>query len=261
MVEKAENTCMYETAHLHGWQGDTFHPGGHALTRHALLQIRLPGNARVLDIGCGNGDSLDILHEEGFRPVGLDQSQILLNSRENTDPPLVCADAGALPFASGTFDAILAECTLSLFHPLEPILSQLSELLSSNGILIISDIYARNPAEMARVKEILPKSCLTGAFENENLFKMLNEHCFESLLWEDHAELIRSMIQPASLPLILGDQAKNTNSLDLLLQLAKAKLSYFLCVARKQSRQQPQRLAGLFKKEPDHWRKEWTILK
>lgn len=252
---------MYETAYLKGWSEDTFHPGGKGLTRHALEQTHLPANARVLDIGCGKGDSLAMLQQEGLRAFGLDRSKILLAARHDVHLPLVCADANALPFVPGSFDAILAECTLSLFGPLQPVLSQLSELLKEGGLLIVSDLYTRNPDEMVRVKELLPKSCLTGALENEDFFRTLNENHFESLLWEDHAELVRSMIRPDSLALILGDQAKETDGLELILRLAKAKLSYFLCVAKKQSHQSSMRLAGLLKKEPACWRKEWTILK
>jgi SAM-dependent methyltransferase len=57
--------------------GGTLRPGGLALTRRGLdLCARLCGleaGALVLDLGCGTGATLHLLHELGYRGLGLDK--------------------------------------------------------------------------------------------------------------------------------------------------------------------------------------------
>jgi SAM-dependent methyltransferase len=58
----------------------------------------------TLDIGCGEG-ALRAALPQGTRLVGLDASATMLAAHP---PPVVRADATALPFAAGTFDAAVA---------------------------------------------------------------------------------------------------------------------------------------------------------
>jgi SAM-dependent methyltransferase len=61
---------------------------------------------RVLDIGCGEG-ALRATLQARLRPrlVGLDASATMLRAHP---PPVVRADATALPFVAGAFDATVA---------------------------------------------------------------------------------------------------------------------------------------------------------
>lgn len=69
---------------------------------------------RVLDSGCGNGMSVDLLEEAGFDAWGVDLSMLRKwqwrerRCRER----LACADGGRLPFSDGFFDAILCSGVL-----------------------------------------------------------------------------------------------------------------------------------------------------
>jgi SAM-dependent methyltransferase len=62
---------------------------------------------RVLDVGCGNGAYVGQLG----RGVGMDLSAGMLQSARShvgSTVPLVCGDAQAIPFASSSFDTVLA---------------------------------------------------------------------------------------------------------------------------------------------------------
>ena len=79
--------------------------------RTALRFIR---HGPVLEIGPGTGDLLPVLLAQGLAPCGLELSpQMLARARRklarcNLLPPLVRGRAEALPFASGTFGAVVA---------------------------------------------------------------------------------------------------------------------------------------------------------
>ncbi len=76
--------------------------------------LRLPRDARVLDLCCGAGEALRILHAEGF--TRLSGSDITIDPELAKEPwaHLVASDACSLPCEPGSFDAVI--CMHSLHH-------------------------------------------------------------------------------------------------------------------------------------------------
>jgi SAM-dependent methyltransferase len=75
-----------------------------------MLEV-LPPRARLLDLGVGTGRELSALLDAGHSPTGLDLSAEMLEicGRRSRPVPLVQADFWQpLPFADGSFDAVLA---------------------------------------------------------------------------------------------------------------------------------------------------------
>jgi SAM-dependent methyltransferase len=75
---------------------------------------RLGRPLRVLDCGCGNGLSVDILNEHGWSAWGNDLSALRRwqwRQRRRRDR-LVVGDGGRLPFATGVFDVVLSSGVL-----------------------------------------------------------------------------------------------------------------------------------------------------
>jgi SAM-dependent methyltransferase len=71
---------------------------------------KLAPGSRVLDCGCGNGVSVDVLMELGFDARGIDLSSLRKwqwRERAHRDR-LAVASALRLPFADGAFDAVLS---------------------------------------------------------------------------------------------------------------------------------------------------------
>ncbi|MGZ8867024.1 MAG: methyltransferase domain-containing protein [Thermoanaerobaculia bacterium] len=71
---------------------------------------KLTPGSRVLDCGCGNGVSVDVLMELGFDARGVDLSSLRRwqwREREHRDR-LAVASALRLPFADGAFDTVLS---------------------------------------------------------------------------------------------------------------------------------------------------------
>lgn len=99
------------------------------------LTRRLPAGARVLDIGCGNGDSLEILHRWGFECWGLDQSPAGITAVRDRIP--IEVRLGSIyenDLGDGTFDMILMSHVME--HLPEPAraASEVRRLLKPGGI-------------------------------------------------------------------------------------------------------------------------------
>jgi ubiquinone/menaquinone biosynthesis C-methylase UbiE len=80
--------------------------------REALAAVAsLPRDARILDLGCGNGFPItDALVNAGYRVVGLDSSRGMLERFRVNLPTtsVVGGDARAAPFAENVFDAAIS---------------------------------------------------------------------------------------------------------------------------------------------------------
>ncbi|MBI5707608.1 MAG: class I SAM-dependent methyltransferase [Armatimonadetes bacterium] len=100
--------------------------------------IRNPKSIRVLDLGCGTGAVLEELAHFGSY-VGLDMSgQALEYCRQRGLTRLAIGKGEALPFSTGSFDAIVA---LDVFEHIENDQAAMNEalrVLKPGGILVLS---------------------------------------------------------------------------------------------------------------------------
>jgi len=119
-------------------------PGGESLTKKAIKTAKLPASARVLDVGCGEGDTVALLAREfGYNAIGVDLSSKLIVRARGRFPGLDfrCMEAEFLDFESNTFDAVLMECSLSVFRLHEDAAFEAYCLLKPGGKLIITDLF------------------------------------------------------------------------------------------------------------------------
>jgi len=87
---------------------------GRRVEDYYLPLLRSTGARRVLDSGCGNGESVDLLSAAGFEAWGHDLSAFRKwqwRSRMHRER-LVVADGLRLPFPDGFFDAVVSSGVL-----------------------------------------------------------------------------------------------------------------------------------------------------
>jgi len=99
-----------------------------------------PGEARVLDVGCGEGRVGRLLAERGHRVWGLDSSDLLATAARDAGgyEEVVCGDAVALPWEDDSFDLALAFMTLmDMPGPLDAI-RELARVLRPAGWLCMA---------------------------------------------------------------------------------------------------------------------------
>ena len=244
---------LYESGLLDDATGGVMRPGGVALTARALGHCALRPGARVLDVGCGAGTSVEHLRRAfSLGGIGIDSSQAVLErgSRRNPDVPLVRGTGADLPFASGTVDGILMECSLSAMPDRERVLAECWRALVPAGRLAVSDLYARS-AISPRDARAMSASCVAGMMTREDLARALEEQGFAIDLWEDHSPALtelmcRLVMEYGSLEPFWERQGLGScESARVTEAVKRVHPGYFLLVARKERagrRQDPSRI-------------------
>ncbi|MGW1147811.1 class I SAM-dependent methyltransferase, partial [Streptomyces sp. NPDC002454] len=101
----------------------------------------------VIDVGCGNGRFVERLRRERpERPVvGVDLSAGILAGVPGT---VLVADGAALPFAGGTFDAVLAMHMLYHLPDIRAAIAEAARVLRPGGVLVASTNGERDKHEL-----------------------------------------------------------------------------------------------------------------
>lgn len=242
----AEVCRVYEQPALRHVAGDVLRPGGLALTRRALTIAALPPGARVLDLGCGVGTAAATCRAEfDLEAVGLDISAGMLAEARGKHPalPLTQSPGARLPFGAGAVDAVLAECVLSLMPDLDAALAEIRRVLREDGLLIVSDLYARAPDGVPDLRGLSLGSCLRGALPRADFEARLAAHSFMLILWEDHTEALKTftarlIFEHGSLASFWGCATGNPAVVEPIQQATmRARPGYFLALARRGSRE------------------------
>lgn len=91
---------------------------------------------RVLDLGCGQGQSSMWLRSQGADVVSLDISEAMLSY---ADGPRVCADAQHLPFVDNSFDvAVSAYGALPFVADIDQVLKELHRVVTGRFVFSVT---------------------------------------------------------------------------------------------------------------------------
>lgn len=162
---------------LHRVLDGPLHPGGTEATERLLDRAGVDGETRVLDVGCGAGESLALARDRGAFTVGID--------RQPVSDSAVQGDLQWLPIGDGRVDVVLAECVLCLIPELSRCLAEIRRVLGDGGRLALSDVVVMGPipALPDYMKEGL---CLTTARGRTETLAALEEQGFEVGEIRDH---------------------------------------------------------------------------
>lgn len=135
------------------------HPGGILLTKKIFENAQIPFDAKILDAGCGTGQTSSFLYQLGYDISGLDiDSKMLIhaknrNKTNNSEIPYIHEDLSNTTFANDTFDLVLCESVLN-FTSLDHTLAEISRILKPNGILIAIEMTKTTTLTETEEKEI-----------------------------------------------------------------------------------------------------------
>ncbi len=128
------------TAHYDGvaaWYDEHFAPGPE--TVDTVRRLVGPGPGSCLDLGCGTGFHLPLLHELGWTLTGVDLSEDQLQfarERAGDYAELLQANATELPFADMTFDLVVSAFTHTDMEDFAAVVAEATRVLRPDGRLV-----------------------------------------------------------------------------------------------------------------------------
>jgi len=128
---------------------DPFAPRGwRTIARRFSEMVPSVRLARLLDIGCGTGQSRQIYEEKTSGYVGIDLSleALRLARRKHPEAAWRLADACRLPFGDSVFDAVAFSSVLHHIPDLQPALSEARRVLKPGGSVFAFDPNLFHPA-------------------------------------------------------------------------------------------------------------------
>lgn len=184
--------------------GDSYHPGGLALTRHLFDAVGLSPEQRLVDVASGRGTTaLLAAREFGARVQGIDLSAANVSLATGAAAAAGLADragfsvgdAEAVPLSDGCADVVVCECALCTFPDKSSALTEMARLLTPGGRIGITDIAAhrdRLPDELTGLTAWI--ACVADA-------RPLAEYCdlavaagLRVLTTEKHTKALSQMI-------------------------------------------------------------------
>lgn len=231
-----ENNSMKEVL------GETLRPGGFSLTEKSVQFCGLEPGDTVLDLGCGMGATVGYLYDNHrIKAVGIDPSEKLLGlaRKKYGFADFVLGTGENIPFKEDSFTGVFAECTLSLMEDLGAVLEEVFRVMKKDGWLVISDVYAKNPAFLKELEEVQFRSCMRGLHDMELLKEQLEGLGFGIMLLEDRSDLLKSLMAQivfsyGSMNAFWNKTTDNCAKVCRFQEILKVcKPGYFLMIARK----------------------------
>ncbi len=194
---------FYELPVVSMLPGDNLHPGGPALTRKLAEVTTVGRETAVLDVACGRGESGRVVASHyGCRVLGVDFSCTnMVRAQELTREAglddrvrFVVGDAEHLPVDDGSFDVVLAECSLCTFPDLEQSLAEVRRVLRPRGRVGISDVVLNAPVPESLQDVIGQVLCVTGAKSMHGYRRALHAAGFNAIRSYDASYVIMEMM-------------------------------------------------------------------
>lgn len=149
------------------------------LTQHMCDVAGVRDGARVLDVGCGLGGTIDSLNKRfsgvsltglNIDPRQIERAKARVRPREGNEIEFVVGDACSLPFPDASFDVVLAVECIFHFPSRQRFLAEARRVLRPGGRLCISD----NIPQWYVVPSLVISNRIFGRFLERAIGKMDN---------------------------------------------------------------------------------------
>lgn len=249
-IDEVKACCasVYGSAAARWLLGDSFHPGGPALTSRLIEGLGVGPGATIVDVASGPGTSaLQAARETGCDVVGVDLSEeSLATARAAAEAAglghrvrFVGGDAEDLPFPDASFDGALCECSFCTFPDKPRAAAELARVLHPGARLALSDVTAEQGALPPSLQTVAAwVACLADAWPLPATAALLEQAGFEVEATEPHdsalielLDRIDERLRPLELGLDLLDAARRA--------VDHGVLGYGVVVARRRGNGKP----------------------
>ncbi|MGW2093959.1 class I SAM-dependent methyltransferase [Promicromonospora sukumoe] len=118
-----------------------------------------PGS-RVLDVGCGSGELLEHLQDQGARPSGVDPAarMVELARARATGADVRVGEVEDLPFDDGAFDALLAVNAFQFAQDSDDALTEAARVLAPDGVVGLAGWAERSRNDLDAINVALAEA-------------------------------------------------------------------------------------------------------
>jgi len=215
---------FYESEAIRMLLGESFHPGGLALTYHLGEVLGLNEADHVLDVACGRGVSaVHLAKSFSCHITGADYSHQNIDVARNHAAEQGVShlvgfrqgDAEGLPFHDRTFGAVISECSFCTFPNKEIAAEEMARVVCKNGRIGFTDMTV-NGALPDEIRSMLSwVACVTGAGTPENYTRILEKAGFTDFVVENQKDWLLEMVRAVRRRLLAIELAVGLGKLDL----------------------------------------------
>lgn len=174
--------------------GESFHPGGLALTRELANACLINRNSRVLDIAGGDGHSARFLADNLGCQVTVVDAGEYPGRPEHVKVAHMQANILDAELMPGSYDAVLCECALCTFTNPDKVLSLARTLLKPNGFIGLSDMVLNQPLPDELLQPLTEWLCIGSAVSTEAYLQRLRQASFTQIRHRDSSHHLIGML-------------------------------------------------------------------
>ncbi|HZD57221.1 MAG TPA: methyltransferase domain-containing protein [Anaerolineales bacterium] len=220
-------TCcanLYASDWAHLLLGDSFHPGGVALSERLASFLRLGPGRRLLDVASGKGTSAIYLAQRyGCDVVGVDYSQELVAEATEAAQAAGLADrvqfrhsdVETLPFPEAVFDALICECAFCTFPDKATAASGFARVMRVEGRLGLSELTRTGELPEDLEGLLAWVACIGDARPLEEYVTYLKEAGLAIVTAEKHDDAVRELVRDIRTKLLAAEMLVKLKKLDL----------------------------------------------
>ena len=215
-ADLAKQCCarLYESDIVSLLLGESFHPGGLALTERLGHMLELTPDSHLVDAASGTGASaLFLARRFGCRVSAFDLS------RQNVERATAeaarqgfsdrvqfeCGDVERLPLGDESVDAVICECAFCTFPDKPGAARELARVVRPGGRVGLSDI-TRAPGRADELNDLMAWiACLADARSSETYAALLTGAGLTITAVEPHDEALREMVRAVGARLFAAD--------------------------------------------------------
>ena len=204
--------------------GESFHPGGLALTERLGVLLEPGPGKRVLDVAAGQGTSaLFLARRFGCEVVGVEYgSESVRKANAAAEAAglghlvrFQHGDAERLPVEDGSFDAVICECAFCTFPDKRAAAAEFARVLRPGGRVGLSDLTRAGPLP-AELRGLLAWiACIADAQPLERYMQYLADAGLHVDLTEAHDSALSSLVQDIRARLLGAELLVKLKKIDL----------------------------------------------